>query len=124
MQDKRRPCGSYYYANKKVWMDSELMEDILRTLDIKCTADNQKVLFFIDNAPSQPESFIDCFSNVKIFFLRRNTTSKRQPLDTRIIKNFHVFYHKKLLQYALARIKLGSTGSDVISSVNLLKPIG
>ena len=28
VKDKRRPCGSYYYANKKAWMDSELMEEI------------------------------------------------------------------------------------------------
>ena len=27
VKDKRRPCGSYHYANKKAWMDSELMED-------------------------------------------------------------------------------------------------
>ena len=27
VKDKRRPCGSYHYPNKKAWMDSELMED-------------------------------------------------------------------------------------------------
>ena len=124
VKNKRRPCGSYYYANKKAWMDSELMEEILRTLNRKCAAEDRKILLFIDNAPSHPESFIDCFSHAKIVFLPKNTTSKLQPLDAGIIKNFKVFYRKQLLQHVLARIKPGSKASDVISSVDLLKSIG
>ena len=124
VKDKRRPCGSYYYANKKAWMDSELMEEILRTLNRKCAAEDRKILLFIDNAPSHPESFSDCFSHAQIFFLPNNTTSKLQPLDAGIIKNFKVFYRKQLLQHVLARIKPGSKASDVISSADLLKSVG
>ena len=124
VKDKRRPCGSYYHANKKAWMDSELMEEILRTFNRKCAAEDRKILLFIDNAQSHPESFIDCFSHVKIVFLPKNTTSKLQPLDAGIIKNFRVFYRKRLLQHVLTRIKPGSKASDVISNVNLLKSIG
>ena len=75
VKDKRRSCGSYYYANKKAWMDSELMEEILRTLNKKCAAQDRKILLFTDNAPSHPESFSDCFSHVQIVFLPKNTTS-------------------------------------------------
>ena len=124
VKDKRRPCGSYYYANKKAWMDSELMEEILRTLNRKCTAEDSKILLFIDNAPGHPESFTDCFSHVKIISLPKNTTSKLQPLDARIMKNFKVFYCKQLLQHVLARIKPRSKASNVKSSVNLLNSIG
>ena len=109
---------------KKAWMDSELMEEILRTLNRKCAVDYRKVLLFIDNAPSHPESFSDCFLHVQIVFLPKNTTSKLQPLDAGIIKIFKVFYCKQLLQHVLAKIKLGSKASDVISSVDLLKSIG
>ena len=76
VKDKRRPCGSYYYANKKAWMDSELME----------AEEDRKILLFIDNAPSHPDSFSDCFYHVQIVFLPKNTTSKLQPLDAGIIK--------------------------------------
>ena len=31
IKEKRQTCGSCYYANKRDWMDSELMEEILRT---------------------------------------------------------------------------------------------
>ena len=101
------------------------MEEILRTLNRKCAVEDRKILLFIDNAPSHPESFSDCFSHVQIVFLPKNTTSKLQPLDAGIIKNFKVFYRKQLLQHVLARIKPGSKASDVISSVDLLlKSIG
>ena len=123
VKDKRRPCGSYYYANKKAWMDSELMEEILRTLNRKCAAEDPKILLFIDNAPSHPESFSDCFSHIQIVFLPKNTTFKLQPLHAGIIKNFKVFYRKQLLQHVLARIKPGSKASDVISSDGLLKSV-
>ena len=52
------------------------MEEILRTLNRKCAAGGWKILTFIDNAPSHPELFIDCFSHVKIVFLPKNTTSR------------------------------------------------
>ena len=80
-------------------------------------------MLLIDNASSHPESFVDCFSHVKIVFLPKNTTSKLQPLDAGIIKNFKVFYRKQLLQHVLARIKPGSKASDVITSVDLLKSV-
>ena len=84
----------------------------------------KKLLLQENNAPSHPKSFIDCFSHVKIVFLPKNTTSKLQPLDAGIIKNFKVFYCKKLLQHPLSRIKPRSKTSNVISSVNFLKSIG
>ena len=99
VKDKRRPCGSYYYVNEKAWMDSELMEEILRTINRKYAAEDRKILLFIDNAPSHPESFSDCFSHVPCF------------------------YRKQLLQHVLASIKPGSKASYVISSVDLLKSI-
>ena len=82
------------------------------------------MFFFIHNAPSHLGSLIACFSHVKIVFLPENTTSKLQPLNTGVIKNFNVFYGKQLLQPALARIKAGPKASHVMSNVNLLKTIG
>ena len=60
----------------------------------------------------------------KLSSCQKNTTSKLQPLDAGIIKNFKVFYRKQLLQHVLARIKPGCKASDVIGSVDLLKSIG
>ena len=70
----------------------------------------QQQLIFIHNTPSDLESFIDCFSHVKIVFFRKSIASKLQPLYAGIIKDLKVFYRKRLLQYLLAKIKLGSQG--------------
>ena len=53
---------------KKAWMDSELMEEILRTLNRNCAARDRKIFLFIDNPPTYPEYFTDCFSRVKNVF--------------------------------------------------------
>ena len=40
-------------------MDSEPVEEILRSLKKKCTADDREILFFIDDAPSHAKYFLD-----------------------------------------------------------------
>ena len=108
-------------CQQKTWIDSELMEEIFKTFNRKCAVDDWKILPFIDNASSHPEYFMDCFSHFKIDFLQENTTSKLQPLDPRAINKFEVFYRKQVLQHVLARTKVGSKVSEMISSASLLK---
>ena len=48
--------------------------------------------------------------NVKFVFLPANTTAGTQPLDTGIIKNFKVFYHKYLVDHLISE----SMDQDVI----------
>ena len=81
------------------------MEEILRTLNKKCTADDWKILVFIDNASSHPESFIGCLFLVKNVFFPKNKTPKLQSLDAAIIKNFKAFYRKQLVLHVLVMIK-------------------
>jgi len=123
VQDKKRPCGTYYYANKKAWVDSELMEEILKTLNRKCAGDDHIILLFIDNAPSHPQSFIDCFSHVKVVFLPKNTTSKLQPCDAGIIQALNSRYRKLLLRHVIARVSDGKRASEIADSVNILTAI-
>lgn len=58
-------------------------------------------------------------------FLPVNTTSKLQPLDAGIIKNFKVHYRRQLLKYTLSRIREGSseTASVISESVSVLDAI-
>ena len=72
-------------------MNSELIEETLKTLNRRCTVDNRKILLFIDNTPIHPQYFIVCFSHLKVVFLPSNTKFKLQLLDAEIIKNFKVF---------------------------------
>ena len=59
------------------------------------------ILLSRDNAPCHPENFVVSYSNVKVVVLPKNTTSRLQPLDTGIFRNFKVKYRKRLLKFGL-----------------------
>ena len=67
----------------------------------------------MDNVFSHSPDLKDRFSNIKVVFLPVNTTSRLQPLDAGIIKNFKVFYRKSLVKHTLAKI---NDSSDVVNA--------
>ena len=74
----------------------------------------------MDNSGCHPHELTDKHSNIKIIWLPPNTTSKLQPRDLGIIKNFKVQYRKKLLRYVLSKIDECNHGSEVANSVDVL----
>ena len=91
LKDASRPYRCHYFANKKAWMNSDLVTDIL-------TYFNWKIILFMDNAPCHPAGLQDRLSNINIVFLPKNTTSKTQPLDSGIIASWKCRYKKRLLR--------------------------
>ena len=75
-------------------MSSEVMEAVLARFNNK-----------LDNAMCHPESMIGQFLQIKIIFFPKNTTSRLQPLDAGIIRNFRVKYRKRVVKCLLARIQ-------------------
>jgi hypothetical protein len=57
-------------------------------------------------------------SNVKLVFFPPNTTTGTQPLDSRIIQNFKVKYHKMLLEFLLSHEDVTAL-TDAIKKVNV-----
>ena len=82
-------------------MTSFIFEDWLNSINMQFKNQKRKVLLFIDNAPSHTESEL---SNIKLIFLPANTTTITQPLNQGIIKNFKVFYRKKLVEHLIANV--------------------
>ena len=64
----------------------------------------------------------DKFSNIKIVLLPKNTTSRLQPLDASIIRNFKVKYRKSLVKYVLSRIN-DNASAEIVQDVNILMVI-
>ena len=110
-----RPHGVHYFANVKAWMTTEIMQEVLRILDKKMIAKGRKVLLFLDIAPSHSDIFQEGLKNIKLEFLPKNTTSRLQPYDAGIIKNFKHKYRKLLICYILTHIDTGSRSASVIS---------
>ncbi|XP_057308163.1 tigger transposable element-derived protein 6-like [Hydractinia symbiolongicarpus] len=123
LKDPSRPANVHYFSNPKSWMTSQVMETVLARFNRKLLFEDRKVILFLDNATCHPESMIGQFSQIKIIFLPKNTTSRLQPLDAGIIKNFKVKYRKRLVKYVLARIQENKSATEIIKSVDILMAI-
>lgn len=104
LTNPKKPAGLVYYSNKKAWMTGDIMNDVLKTINCQLKIQQRKVLLFVDNVSSHDPDLKDKFSNIKVIFLPVNTTSRLQPLDAGIIKNFKVHYRTHLLQHTLSKI--------------------
>jgi len=109
-----------YYDQKKAWMTGEIMETVLGKLNARLSHTNRSILLLMDNAGCHPDYLQTKFSNIKTCFLPANTTSKLQPLDLGIIKNFKVHYRRFLLRYVLSKIDECETASEIVNGINLL----
>ena len=123
LKDSSRPYKCDYFFSSKAWMTSEIFEEILLRLDQRMKREDRHILLFLDNTPCHPNALIDHFSNIKMAFLPKNTTSRTQPLDAGIIKLWKVKTKRKLLRFVCSKIDGQKTASDIIKSVNLLTAI-
>ena len=99
------------------------MEKVLDTLNHQMRKQGRKVILFLDNATVHPTPLIDMYSNIKMVFLPKNTTSHLQPLDTGIIQSFKTKYRKKLMRYVIARINDDLTASEIGNGIDILQAI-
>ena len=123
LSDKSRRAGVHYFSNRKSWMTSDVMQAALTRFNRKLLLKEKKIVLILDNATCHPKSIIDLFSQEKIIFLPKNTTSTLQPLDAGVIQNFKVKYRKRLVKYVLARINEYSSATQIIKVVNILMAI-
>ncbi len=82
-----------YFDQKNAWMTSEILEEILRKLNCRLALLIAPFCFlWIMQVVCQPSELASKlaskFSHINVCFLPAHTTSKLQPLDHGIIKNF------------------------------------
>ena len=104
-------------------MNLDIVESILQKLDRRMNQEKRKVILFWDNATCHPESKQAGLKNIKLVFLPKNTTSRLQPLDAGIIRNFKHKYRKLLVRDVVSRIDEEKTASEIIEEVHVLKAI-
>ena len=91
----KRPYDVHYFSSQKSWMTSQIMDSVLTKINRKMVAAKRNILLFMSNASCHPENFVS-YSNMKVVFLPKNTTSRLQPLDAGIIRNFKVKVNKSV----------------------------
>ena len=120
IRDPKKPAAIPYYSSPKAWMTTNIIESVLTDLNRQMVRQGRKILLLLDNVSSHDPSLKEKFSNIRVVFLPTNT-SRLQPLDARIIKNFKVHYCRLLLQHTLAQIDgTDLTASRIVKSVNVL----
>ena len=95
-------------------MTTEIMFAILTKLNRKLSREKRKILL-LDNVSSHSQELKERFRNIKVVFLPKNSTSRLQPLDAGIIKNFKVHYCKLLVRHTLAQIDDIDIGASSIA---------
>ena len=104
-------------------MTTEIMTSVLGKINRQMEVAKRKIILFMDNAPCHPESLSERYSNIEFVFLPKNTTSRLQPLDGGIIRNFKLKYRRKLLKFVISRINDIVKARDIIQEVDVLKAV-
>ena len=68
-------------------MQIDIIEKVVEKLNYIVKPENRNVLLFLDNAPMHPENPVGKYSNIKIAFLPKKTTSRFPPSDADIMKS-------------------------------------
>ena len=118
-----KPHGIYYYSDTKAWVTTEIITSILGKINRQMEVAKRKIMLFMDNAPCHPESLSERYSDIKVMFLPKNMTSRLQPLDAGIIRNFKLKYRKERLKFVISRINDNVKATDIIQKVDVLKAI-
>ena len=102
-----------YKFNKKAWMTSDIFESWLKELDEKFSSENRKILLFIDNCTAHPKYAINNLKSVEVLYFPPNMTSKIQPLDMGVIKNFKHHYRKRMVSRRLMELECNLSFSEI-----------
>ncbi|GBO16695.1 hypothetical protein AVEN_77070-1 [Araneus ventricosus] len=86
-------------------MTSEICEKWVQNLDKRMIALCRKIALVSANFQAHPKEIIQKLKIVAVFYLPPNTTSKLQPMDQGVIKNFKIHYRKRILRKGIAALK-------------------
>ena len=121
LRDKATPHGLPYFSNSKAWMNMDIMDTIIIKLNRRMVRERRNIILFMDNVSSHSSDLKEKFSNIKVVFLPVNTTSRLQPLDAGIIKNFKVHYRRLLVKHTLA--KINDDSGEVVNASSICKSV-
>ncbi|GBO12238.1 Tigger transposable element-derived protein 4 [Araneus ventricosus] len=93
-----------YKADTKAWMTSEIFGYWLKSLDISMRVKKRKNI---------------ALKNVSVKFFPENTTSKLQPIDQGLIRNYKFNYRRQLVRKLVDAIDEGS----ILPKINALDSV-
>ena len=67
----KQPAGIPYYSNQKAWMNTDIMNNVLSTLNQRLGKQKRNILLLLDNVSSHDPALKNKFSNIKIVFCQK-----------------------------------------------------
>jgi hypothetical protein len=120
--------GCTYRSNAKAWMTQIIFLDRLNAFDLLVA--NYKVLLVLDNCSAHvPLEELPAhirLKNTRVLYLPPNMTSKIQPCDVGIIRNFKAYYRRHFNCLLLQRLEDGVDQLekiDVLQAIRLVVPV-
>ena len=120
--------GCTYRSNAKAWMTQIIFLEWLKAFDLHVV--NYKVLLVLDNCSAHvPLEELPAriqLRNTCLLYLPSNMTSKIQPCDAGIIRNFKAYYRRRFNRLLLQRLEDGVDQAekiDVLQAIRLAIPV-
>ena len=110
-----------YFYNNKAWMTQREFNKIVKRFDRDRRLAGRKVILIVDNASSHLTTDQLNLTNVTVYFLRPNTTTKLQPLDAGIIANVKCHYRHLLCKWIVDRIDAGHCGPHKVTVLQAMQ---
>ena len=124
VKDPILPCAIPYRSNAKAWMNRTIWTEWLTQWNAQLAEKERKILLLLDNASPHDPVLKERLTNITLIYLPKNSSSRLQPLDAGIIKNFKVKHRQLLLKHVLARIdSTDSSASSISKQVDVLTAI-
>ena len=95
------------------------MEKVVDTPNFQMRKERRNLMLSLDSVIVHQTSLIDMYSNIKIVFLPKNTTSPLEPLGAGIIQSFKTKYQKKLMRYVITLL----FASKIVKGIDILEAI-
>ncbi|KAF7691542.1 Tigger transposable element-derived protein 6 [Cucumispora dikerogammari] len=85
--------------------------------DDKMKRQKKNILLLMDNCPSH--KITSCPSDKELVFLPKNPTSKKQPLDSRIIRSFRAKFYEYQMKKIVMSLDRNIGAGELYKSINI-----
>lgn len=109
-----------YNFSKKAWMNTSIFNNYMSDLNNYFKKKNKNILMFLDNASCHVNIQ---YSNIKLMFLPKNTTSILQPMDQGIIHSFKRHYKSCMIKRYIATVEadMDPTPPNILDALFLIQ---
>ncbi|GAV07605.1 hypothetical protein RvY_17422 [Ramazzottius varieornatus] len=106
----------YYRLNSTSWMTGKIFSEFLEELNKKMISQERRIALIVDKFSGHK---VNETSNIRLFFLPPNCTSKAKPFDAGIIKSFKDHFRRRMCHDVYAKRESFKTAEGYFKGVTV-----